>query len=141
VLKTNGLFVIADWIYHDTKKIDDTSPLVNETQESYQKILDDSGQSMPEMAGRIQVTESILQQIALCKNHDARSYIDRICSPTLIVSGLKEPVVTKTESKRLASAIKNVKQIILLDCDHMLQRESSDELAKELLNFLTTIVV
>ena len=43
VLKTNGLFVIADWIYQDDKNVGDTSPLVNETQASYQKILEDSG--------------------------------------------------------------------------------------------------
>ncbi len=43
VLKTKRWFIIADWIYHDTRKVDDTSPLVNETQESYQKILEDSG--------------------------------------------------------------------------------------------------
>jgi pimeloyl-ACP methyl ester carboxylesterase len=95
-------------------------------------------QSMPEIAGRIQATESILQQIALCKNHDARSYIKRIAAPTLIVSGLKEPVVTKAESHRLASVIKNVKQTIMLDCGHMLQRESPDKLVKELLDFLNT---
>jgi pimeloyl-ACP methyl ester carboxylesterase len=99
---------------------------------------DELRQSLPEIAGRIQATESILQQIALCKNHDARSYIKRIDAPTLIASGLKEPVVTKVESQRLVSAIKNVKQTILLDCGHMLQRESPIALAKGLLNFLNT---
>jgi ubiquinone/menaquinone biosynthesis C-methylase UbiE len=42
VLKTDRLFVIADWIYPDTT-IDDSSPLVNETQGSYQQILEKTG--------------------------------------------------------------------------------------------------
>src|SRR6266540_3118625 len=42
VLKPNGLFVIADWIYFEATS-DDSSPLVNETQETYSKILQATG--------------------------------------------------------------------------------------------------
>jgi ubiquinone/menaquinone biosynthesis C-methylase UbiE len=39
MLKPDGLFVIADWIYPEAIS-DDSSPLVNETQQSYQGILE-----------------------------------------------------------------------------------------------------
>lgn len=39
VLKTDGLFVIADWIYPEVT-YDDSSPLVNETKETYRQILE-----------------------------------------------------------------------------------------------------
>lgn len=42
VLKQDGLFVIADWIYPELT-IDESSPLVNETKESYQTTLEEAG--------------------------------------------------------------------------------------------------
>lgn len=42
VLKSNGLFVIADWIYPE-KSTDLSGPLVKETKETYQKILEQTG--------------------------------------------------------------------------------------------------
>lgn len=42
MLKQNGLFIIADWIYPEAS-MDTSKPLVNETQESYQQILEKSG--------------------------------------------------------------------------------------------------
>ncbi len=42
VLKTNGLLVIADWIYPEII-MDDSTPLVNETQKSYQQVLEKTG--------------------------------------------------------------------------------------------------
>lgn len=42
VLKANGLFVIADWIYPNAVS-DDSSPLVCETRESYQQVLEVAG--------------------------------------------------------------------------------------------------
>lgn len=42
VLKSNGLFVIADWIFpHNTKS--NSGPLVNETKKSYEKALNNAG--------------------------------------------------------------------------------------------------
>lgn len=93
-------------------------------------------QQMPECAGQVQTTQSILQQATLCKQHDSRSYINRINAPTLILSGSEETVVTKEESLLLASAIKNIRHITFVNCNHMLQRESPKETVKELLNFL-----
>lgn len=92
--------------------------------------------TMPEKAGQQQDIKSILQQATLCKNHDARSYIDKIVAPTFIMSGLKEPVVTAEESKKLAAHIKNVKDIVLLDCNHMLQRELPNEVVQALMQHL-----
>ncbi|HLB42453.1 MAG TPA: methyltransferase domain-containing protein [Gammaproteobacteria bacterium] len=43
VLKTDGLFVIADWIYLEANVTDDSSPLVNETQETYSQVLEKTG--------------------------------------------------------------------------------------------------
>ena len=43
VLKTDGLFVIADWIYTDSNAADDSSPLVKETQETYRRVLEKTG--------------------------------------------------------------------------------------------------
>jgi len=43
VLKTNGLFVIADWIYTESNATDNSSPLVNETQETYRRVLEKTG--------------------------------------------------------------------------------------------------
>lgn len=91
---------------------------------------------MPELAGKSQTIHSIRQQTILCKQYDAQSYINKISVPTLIMSGMKEPVVTKEDSQLLASAIKNVNRMTLLNCCHMLQRESPEEVVKELLNFL-----
>lgn len=42
VLKPNGLFVIADWIYPKATT-DHSSPLVYETKESYERVLIDTG--------------------------------------------------------------------------------------------------
>jgi ubiquinone/menaquinone biosynthesis C-methylase UbiE len=42
VLKPNGLFVIADWVF-PKKSTDSSSPLVCETKESYEKTLIDTG--------------------------------------------------------------------------------------------------
>lgn len=42
VLKSDGLFVVADWIYLEAST-DDSSPLVNETQESYLHVLEKTG--------------------------------------------------------------------------------------------------
>jgi ubiquinone/menaquinone biosynthesis C-methylase UbiE len=42
VLKPDGLFVIADWIFPDTTS-DNTSPLVCETKDSYTQALTDNG--------------------------------------------------------------------------------------------------
>lgn len=93
-------------------------------------------QQMSEMAGQSQSTHSILQQIIVCKKHDARPYINKISVPTLIISGLKEPVVTQEETQILAEAIKNVRRTTLLNCGHFLQCEFPKDVAKELLNFL-----
>lgn len=43
VIKTNGLIVIADWIYPETNVTDDSSLLVNETQETYHRVLEKTG--------------------------------------------------------------------------------------------------
>lgn len=43
VLKKNGLFVIADWIYLEANVTDNSSPLVNETQETYRRVLEKTG--------------------------------------------------------------------------------------------------
>lgn len=43
VLKTNGLFVIADWIYTESKASANSSPLVKETQEMYRRVLEKTG--------------------------------------------------------------------------------------------------
>ncbi|KTD00100.1 alpha/beta hydrolase [Legionella geestiana] len=91
---------------------------------------------MPELAGQSQTIHSILQQAILCKQYDAQSYINKISVPTLIMSGINELVVTKEDSQLLASVIKNVNRITFLNCGHMLQRESPNEVVKELLNFL-----
>lgn len=42
MLKPDGLFVIADWIYPEAAS-DASGPLVNETQQSYQEILEKTG--------------------------------------------------------------------------------------------------
>lgn len=42
VLKIDGFFVIADWIYPEAT-MDDSSPLVKETQKSYRQILNNTG--------------------------------------------------------------------------------------------------
>ena len=42
VLKTDGLFVVADWIYPEASS-DDSSPLVNESEESYRQVLKNAG--------------------------------------------------------------------------------------------------
>jgi pimeloyl-ACP methyl ester carboxylesterase len=97
-------------------------------------------QSMPEKSGHLQETDSVLQQISLCKKHDAQSYINKINVPTLIVSGHKEPVVTEIETKRLASAIKNVREVIFLDCGHMLQRAMPNELVTVIFKFIKNLV-
>lgn len=91
--------------------------------------------SMSEKNCLLQTMDSILQQAELCKQHDARSYINRIKAPTLIVSGLKEPVVTEKESQLLAASLLNIKEIVLLDCDHMLQKEAPNELSEKILDF------
>ena len=57
-------------------------------------------QTMSEKAGQEQNVKSIIQQAMLCKKHDARSYINKIQAPTLIISGHKESVVTEEESNR-----------------------------------------
>lgn len=42
VLKTGGLFIVADWIYPETG-IDESSLLVNESEKSYNQILENTG--------------------------------------------------------------------------------------------------
>lgn len=90
---------------------------------------------MTEM-GQSSRIQSIIQQALLCKKQDARPYINKINAISLIISGTEETVVTKEETQILAASIKNVRNIILLNCGHMLQREAPKELTKALLDFL-----
>lgn len=86
-----------------------------------------------ELGGIRQTIPQILQQVKLCRDYDATAFIAKIEAPTLLMSGLQEPICSVEETKRLAASIRNVMGVDFLDCNHMLQKEKPAELIGKLL--------
>ncbi len=85
------------------------------------------------MGGVHQSLPQILKQAKLCRHYDARPFIPQITAPTIIMSGLHEPIMSVAESRRLASQIKNVKKVLTFDCNHQLPIEVPALVANSLL--------
>lgn len=77
VLKTNGLFVIADWIYSNPV-VDDLNPLACETKTSYQQVLEKTGFTDIKFRNDsivfLKYVQNLLENIVLQKEYIANKY-------------------------------------------------------------------
>lgn len=75
VLKPGGLFVIADWIYSEDLT-DNSSPLVNETKNTYQRVLEQTGFDKISFRDDSKIFINYINQL-LERIHQSREYIEK----------------------------------------------------------------
>jgi len=68
--------------------------------------------------------------------YDARSWINQIECPTLVITGGKDKLVPEETSNEVIENLSNVKNKVISDAGHSIPWTHSDELMKEINNFL-----
>jgi pimeloyl-ACP methyl ester carboxylesterase len=67
---------------------------------------------------------------------DSRKRLDRICTPTLIISGAEDTTVGTARQEWLARAIPGARQVVIPGAGHAVTVEQADRFNRELLAFL-----
>ncbi len=92
--------------------------------------------SMKEFSSEINTPEAVINLAKASMNHDLRSHISKIKSPTLIIAGQEDILIPPKYSRMLSEEIENSELVIIQDCAHVPPIEKPEEFNSIVLDFL-----
>ena len=106
-----------------------TQQFINENKEEIEEIFNEILSTNPQV-------EAFLSQVYATQTHDTLDKLNKITSPTLVITGTKDILVPPECSDILAENIKGSKLIKLDNAPHALNWENKDEFNRVVLEFL-----